>query len=144
MTEKELRNLVKKVWGNGPPLTWVEAGRGSTVGAADLLVPVGRQLVPAELKVIKTTHDSFQPVLRPVQLNYHRGLIKNGIASVYLFGVDWHDCPCAYVCDMNVAIEAIMSDKNIEPGNCIEFGHWRHRRTSWVEFSELIKSVCHL
>ena len=85
--ETELRNWVKKVW-KGVPLTWVEPRAGSSVGAADVYVPMNGLLLPVELKLFCETAQGFKVVgaVRPAQIAYHAGLGKVGVRSIFLFG----------------------------------------------------------
>lgn len=88
MKEKQVRDWVRRVW-SGRPVTWVEPRRGSTVGAADLYLPLGQLLLPVELKVFTETTEGYvvDKAVRPAQVVYHYQLNKAGVLSGFLFGV---------------------------------------------------------
>lgn len=70
----------------------VEPGMGGDSGAADLLVLVGKRIVPIELKKGGLRHDGLfifdKPGIRPVQIPWHFELAQAGGFSL-LAGGEW-------------------------------------------------------
>lgn len=83
------RSWLADLWG---PLIWVEAARGGTVGAPDVLVPVpGSGFVPVELKFWPRRDNKEQPWrapipvhMRPAQRRLHSLIGASGHRSVVL------------------------------------------------------------
>jgi hypothetical protein len=85
--EKALRVALREAWGKkGPGLTWVEPGRGGTIGCPDVLVPVGNALVGLELKVGRIVNGRIVAKVRPNQLAWHLDMWRNGVVSGFLVG----------------------------------------------------------
>ena len=88
--ESELRRAIRSVFGKS--VTWVEPGRGGTVGCADCLLPVrdrrgglpGAILVGVELKDGERDGGSIRFDMRPAQRNWHRARMADGVATCVL------------------------------------------------------------
>jgi hypothetical protein len=88
LLEKDLRLWLRNVWLNGKkqaPLVFVEPAKGSTIGCADVLLPIHPLLIPVELKLAKKRKsESFVTVIRPAQKRFHTLLALNGFFSCFL------------------------------------------------------------
>lgn len=92
MTESEFKRWVRKNWKGW--LSSYEPRKGGTVGVADLQVVVKKRLVPIELKVGRIINHLTrkEPIIelsrvRPVQLEWHRGLQREGINTFFMIGI---------------------------------------------------------
>lgn len=70
MSEKELRKRLRDEFGT--ELIWIEPGFGSSTGQPDLLLPLGRDDIPLELKVGDWKKKGLFIKMRPSQIRYHR------------------------------------------------------------------------
>jgi len=88
LLEKDLRLWIRNVWLNGnksAPLVFVEPAKGSSIGCADVLLPIHPLLIPVELKLAKKRKsESFVTVIRPAQKRFHTLLALNGFFSCFL------------------------------------------------------------
>ena len=110
MKEKQVRDWVRRVW-SGRPLTWVEPRRGSTVGAADLYLPLGKLLLPVELKVFEETTRGYvvDKAVRPAQVVYHYQLNNGGVLSGFLFGLKGNS-PRVFFADGAYVVSVMMKE----------------------------------
>lgn len=122
MKEKHVRDWVRRVWA-GRPITWVETRRGSTVGAADLYLPIAPMLLPVELKVFAESSEGYvlDDAVRPAQVVYHHHLHKVGVETCFMFGLKGENKRILFV-DGKVVVRAMLREDNkrvIAKSNCV-------------------------
>ena len=87
--EREVRDWLRSEVGGEHPITWVEPSRGSTAGAADAFLAYRSRLWPIEAKVATPgLKGKIQPVVRPLQRNWHRRMAASGVETFLLIGVE--------------------------------------------------------
>ena len=80
--EDVLRAAVKQVFGRS--VTWVEPGRGGTVGAADCWLPIRGVWVGVELKDGERLRDGLSFTIRGSQRLWHRQAAMDAVPSCVL------------------------------------------------------------
>lgn len=144
MKEKHVRDWVRKVWA-GRPVTWVEPRRGSTVGAADLYLPVGPLLLPVELKVFDETESGFVvgDSVRPAQVVYHHHLHNVGVVTGFLFGLKGESKGMYYVPGTKVVacmLRERVADRFIDRKCCYQMSSDRDLNDRWLRICVLGES----
>lgn len=80
--EDLIRQAVRSVFGES--VTWVEPGRGGTVGAADCWLPIRGAWIGAELKDGEAVGAGVRFDMRPAQRRWHHRAAKEGAPSCVL------------------------------------------------------------
>ncbi len=84
--ESDVRAAIRAVY--GPDAVWIEAARGGTQGAHDVICHNGPVAVSVELKAWeRTPKGTVLAILRPAQVRLHAIAAQRGWASVIVFGV---------------------------------------------------------
>lgn len=88
-SEADVRKKLKEIWGEkGRNLIWVEQSHGSTVGAADVFLPLPNGFyIPCELKFWPVrSNGEKHAIMRPTQYVFHYKASQKKMKTFFIAG----------------------------------------------------------